>query len=142
MRWLFLSAFLASAGCFFQVDGLKSGDEPGGGNADLATGASADLATGGGDGDLAVAGSPQDMATTTPPDLAPPFTPSHISPSDFNLGTQPLTIMTSVRTDNGNLLVDGAPVPAGVSFTVENNLAVLAASQVTIPSGATVRVTG
>src|SRR4051812_14021741 len=140
MRWLLLSAFLASAGCFFQVDGLKAADDTGGGNAtdDLADGTPGDMP--GGAVDMAVS-QPGDMATT-PPDLTPPFTPSHISSSDFQLGTQPLTIMTSIRTDSGNLLVDGAPAPAGVSFAVENGLAVLAASQVTVPSGATVRVTG
>ena len=38
-----------------------------------------------------------------PPDLAVPFTPSHVSASDFNLGTQPLTVTMSIRTDAANL---------------------------------------
>src|SRR6266566_2987638 len=122
MRWMFFSVFLASGGCLFTVDGVNgaSPDQSGGGNTiDLAGGAPSDLAVAG--DDMAVSGS-TDMATT-PADLRPPFTPSHVSANDFQLGMQPLTVMTSIRTDSGNLLVDGAPVPSGVSFAIENNLA-------------------
>ncbi|HEX8953250.1 MAG TPA: hypothetical protein VF945_15455, partial [Polyangia bacterium] len=138
MRWTLFSVFLVSGGCSFAVNGFQpaSSDMPGGGNTslDLAGAASSDLAVAGG-ADLS-ASPPVDMAGAPPPDLAPPYTPSHVSAGDFHLGTQPLTVMTSIRTDPGNLLVDGAPVPAGVSFAVENNLAVLAASAVNVPAGA------
>src|SRR5438270_12138659 len=118
MRWMCLSVFLASHGCFFAVDGVKtaSSDQPGGGNTD-------DLAVAAAVGDdLAMPSGPADMAMTKPPDLAPPFTPSHVSAGDFQLGTQPLTVTTSIRTDAANLLIDGAPAPACFSFAVENNL--------------------
>ena len=142
MRWMFFSVFLASSGCFFNVDGLKSEstDQPGGGNTelDLSDGTPSDLAVVG--DDMAGSGS-LDMAGA-PPDLAPPFTPTHVSADDFRLGTQPLTVTMSIQTDAANLLIDGQPAPAGVSFAVENGLAGIAASQVTVPANATVRVTG
>src|SRR5690242_14174989 len=122
MRWMFFSVFLAS-GCFFNVDGLKADSDPGGGNTssvDLAGGTPSDMAVPydlvGGIGDMPAA----------PPDLAPPFSPTHVDPGDFRLGTQPLTVSTSIQTDPGSLLIDGQPALAGVSFAVENGLAVLA----------------
>src|SRR5438874_9636256 len=106
MRWMFFSVFLASAGCFFTVDGVKlASDQPGGGNTDdLADGTPADLAvTPSGGDDLAMPMVPVDMAVPPGSDLAIPFTPSHIAASDFRLGTQPLTVTMTIRTDPGSL---------------------------------------
>ena len=143
MRWMFLSVFLASSGCLFNVDGLKSEvpGPPGGGNtsSNLADGTPSDLAGTSGD-DMGIA-APPDQGPV-PPDLSPPFTPTHVSPGDFRLGTQPLTVTKSIETDPNGLMIDGAPAPPGVSFAVENNLAVLAVSQFNIDAGVTVRVFG
>src|SRR5689334_3491296 len=98
MRWMFLSVCLAASGCFFVVDGEKpeSGQQGVGDTNDLATGDVADLGAAASD-DLAGGATDLASAAASTTDLAAPFTPSHVSPDDFQEGTAPLTVTQTIR---------------------------------------------
>jgi hypothetical protein len=110
-------AGLALAGCTFQLDGIPVGGE----SSDLA---GADLAG----ADLSSVNG--DFATPGMPDLAPAsIKPSHVPPASLQLQAADLTGVTGINTTDLTLEFnrDGnfAAPPAGVTFAVAGNIAVL-----------------